>query len=357
MPGIASNTRTSLAAAAELYAALGWAVVPLHEVDASGRCSCGRNCENSRGKHPRLNEWQDLATDDVDQVRAWWRQWPNANIGARCGSKSGFIAIDVDPPGGEQALIEHSGGDLPATVESRTGKGRRLFYAITEACTTEPKTRGFKDDGADGKKQESIRLQGGNTGAQCVLPPSMHYLGHRYTWAPGHGPEDIAMAPMPSWVWVEMCRSDKAPPPADTRANRDDSSPWSEFNREDSWDFWLKQWGYTPAGGRGEVRYYTRPGKTAGVSASVGHVRASDGTPALWVFSGNCPELEPDKSYDLAGAYSRIMHRGDFSAAGKSLFSLGYGKKKVVHLEGRVAGLERRIGELESVIRKLTAHG
>lgn len=334
---------------------MGWCLVPLHGIE-HGRCSCGRpECEitpgkpTSAGKHPRLNEWQKHATDDLDQVREWWRQWPNANIGARTGSKSGFVAIDIDPPGGEEAILEHSGGDLPPTVESRTGKGRRLFYALPENCEREPRTVPFKDK--DGN--ESIRMQGG-TGAQCVLPPSMHYLGHRYTWAPGRSPTEIGTAPMPSWVWVEMCRPEKPPPAADSRGDRNPDAPWSEFNREDNWDFWLQQWGYKPAGrGQGEVRYYTRPGKDGGISVSVGHVKGLDGTPALWVFSGNCPDLPSDKSYDLVGAWTRVMHGGDFSAAGKSLVQLGYGKKRVPHLEERVAYLERQTRWLFDALTRL----
>lgn len=341
---------------AEQYAALGWKLVPLHGIER-GQCTCGRpECAikpgkpTSAGKHPRLNEWQKHATDDLDQVRAWWRQWPNANIGVRTGSKSGFVAIDIDPPGGEEALLEHSGGDLPPTVESRTGKGRRLFYAIPENCEVEPRTVPFKD--ANGR--ETIRMQGGNTGAQCVLPPSMHYLGHKYQWAPGRSPLEIGLAPMPSWVWVEMCRPEKPPPAADRRGDRDPDAPWSEFNRADSWDAWLLLWGYKPAGrGQGDVRYYTRPGKDGGISVSVGHVKALDGTPALWVFSGNCPDLPADKSYDLAGAWTRIMHRGDFTEAGKSLFTMGYGKKRVPHLQERVAALEAERAHLLERVAKL----
>lgn len=348
-----SSSKTQLAAAAELYAALGWCIIPIHGIEG-GKCTCGRpDCTTSAGKHPRLNEWQKHATDDLDQVRAWWRQWPQANIGVRTGSKSGFIAIDVDPPNGEAALLEHSGGDLPPTIESKTGKGRRLFYGIPENCTVEPRTCPFKD--AD--SHETIRMQGGNTGAQCVLPPSLHYSGRRYEWAPGRSPDEIGLAPMPGWVWVEMCRPEKAPPTEGAR-DRHPDAPWSEFNREDSWDFWLQQWGYKPAGGRGDVRYYTRPGKDGGVSVSVGHVKALDGTPALWVFSGNCPDLPADKSYDLAGAWTRIMHRGDFTEAGKLLAKLGYGKKRVPHLEERVALLERQVRYLHEELKKLkTSHG
>jgi hypothetical protein len=340
-----TQATTRLAEAAELYAALGWSVIPLHDVQAS-RCSCGRECGNSRGKHPRIGEWQKHATDDADQVQAWWRKWPNANIGVQLGSKSGFVGIDIDPPNGEAVLLAISNGDLPPTLTMRTGKGRRLLYAIHDGVLTEPRTVAFQDQ--DGL--ESIRLQGGATGAQCVMPPSLHYSGRHYEWT--LGPDDITPAPMPSWLVAEMCRPEK-PAPADSRP-RDDSAPWTDFNKRESWQGWLTDWGFKPAGGYGDVRYYTRPGKQAGVSVSVGHCRSADDTPAMYVFSGSIRDLPAGKTYDLFGAYARIQHGGDFSRAASALLDLGYGQRRVAKgLEDRVAMLERRLKELE----QKTGHG
>ncbi len=329
---------------AAYYAALGWQVIPLHDLARGGRCSCGRDCGNSAGKHPRLNEWQKHATDDVEQVKAWWRDWPHANIGVRLGSGSGFVGIDIDPPGGEQALLDISHGDLPPTLEMRTGKGRRLLYGIPESLTMEPATVGFKDDNGE----ESIRLQGGRTGAQCVMPPSMHYLGHRYEWV--HGPETRGLAPMPDWLILEMCKPaqrDVGWGEAGERKPIDGTEPWTAFNKRDSWTEWLTKWGYRFAGGTGDTRYFTRPGKTGGVSVSLGHYQCNDGTPALYVFSGNCPNLDAGKCYDLFGAFARHEFGGNFSAAAKMLLERGYGEKRASY-EDRIKSLERRVAELEA---------
>jgi len=196
--------------------------------------------------------------------------------------------------------------------------------------------------------QETIRLQGGATGAQCVMPPSMHYLGHRYEWI--RGPEQYAIALMPQWLVVEMCRP-KQPDWNDAGDRRpiDGTEPWSAFNRGekgDNWHKWLvEDWGYKPAGGSGDTRYYTRPGKTGGISVSVGHYRCRDGTPALYTFSGNCPSLPGAKCYDLFGAYTRIEHDGDFQKAARWLLDRGYGQRRV-SLEERVRRLEQLVAEL-----------
>jgi hypothetical protein len=48
--------------------------------------------ENAK-KPPMFREWQIQATRDEDQIRNWWGQWPNANIGRPADG----LAVDVDP--------------------------------------------------------------------------------------------------------------------------------------------------------------------------------------------------------------------------------------------------------------------
>lgn len=358
-----------LAAAALAYASLGWQVVVLHELRADLTCSCGRDCGNSRGKHPRLPAWQDRATDDPAAVADQWAAFPRSNVGVRAGSGSGIVGVDVDPPRGEEFLAAVSGGDLPPTLEMTTGKGRRLLYAIPDGLEAEPRTVCFQEVDETGKKVEAVRLQGGTSGAQFVMPPSRHYLGHEYAWVPGRGPNDVEAAPMPGWMVAEMCRPQQAVwDGADESRKADPESPWVAFNKRDAWHDWLLDWGYKPAGGREGVRYYTRPGKDAGVSVSVGHYRAKDGTPALYTFSGNCPDLPGSKCFDLFGAYARVEHGGDFSRAARFLLDQGYGSRRAaggleevrrqVADQGReIAQLKRQVAELTRALAAGVGHG
>lgn len=83
------------------------------------------------GKHPRLTGWQEHATREPEQIRAWGRRWPHANIGGAAGAKSGRVVLDVDPRhGGDVSLelLEHEHGSLPETQEALTGSGGRHFY-------------------------------------------------------------------------------------------------------------------------------------------------------------------------------------------------------------------------------------
>jgi hypothetical protein len=62
------------------YAGRGWPVFPCNPTD----------------KRPLISNGFYSATTDEDQIRAWWRRWPNAMIGVRMGVTSGVWAIDPD---------------------------------------------------------------------------------------------------------------------------------------------------------------------------------------------------------------------------------------------------------------------
>src|SRR5687767_14599460 len=81
------------------YAARGWPVFPCHPND----------------KRPRINGptkgegGYKLASTDPEQIRKWWRTWPDAMIGVPTGQAVGAVVLDLDPKDGktpEQVLHE-----------------------------------------------------------------------------------------------------------------------------------------------------------------------------------------------------------------------------------------------------------
>ncbi len=63
------------------------------------------------------------------------------------------------------------------------------------------------------------------------------------------------------------------------------------------------------------TEYWTRPGKTDGVSATTNY----GGSDLLYVFSSNAEPFEEQKGYAKFTAYALLNHGGDYRAAAKEL--------------------------------------
>lgn len=162
----------------------GICVFPLRWVDA-GRCTCWKadTCD-SPGKHPLTTNGVKGATTDRAQVEQWWRTWPNANIGIATGR--GLLVLDVDEPEGEESLrtLEGQHGPLPVTVETRTGRGRQLY---------------FKGDTANSAGRLGKNLDVRGSGGYVVAPPSHHVSGKDYEWIT-NGLTFDALPSAPVWL-------------------------------------------------------------------------------------------------------------------------------------------------------------
>jgi hypothetical protein len=202
--GLAAGRRC-LNAAAD-YLGRGWAPLALCPPDHVGvGRDHGKTCF-CPGKAPviRWKEYQ-VRLPTSDELRQWWGQQPNANVGIAMGPVSGLVGVDADGPSGETQLSAVSGGDLPDTLEFDTSKGRRLLYAIPPGVTLVTTFKALA-------VAEELRLLG--QGAQTVAPPSRHLSGRDYCWVVGRSPDEIAPAPAPAWLVQAMspgARSDDAP--------------------------------------------------------------------------------------------------------------------------------------------------
>jgi hypothetical protein len=155
--------RRQLLEVALRYAEHGWPVVPLHTPSVSA-CSCRTDTCSSPGKHPRLTRGLHDASADGDQIRAWWRRWPDANVGVVTGAASGLVVLDIDLPDGPASLarLTEEHGPLPATCEQRTGSGGRQLLFAHPGHPVSNRTR--VEPGID------VRGDGG----YIVVPPSLH---------------------------------------------------------------------------------------------------------------------------------------------------------------------------------------
>ena len=163
------STQTILDFALE-YAQNGWPVFPL------------------KGKIPLTSNGFKDATCDQDQIIAWWKKFPDANIGGVTGQVSGKTVLDIDfKHGGYIVLegLEDKHGNLPATLTSQTGGGGRH------------KVFNYDPHIKTGVNVYGSGLDVRNDGGYIVLPPSVHpETGNTYAWEVDT--EEIADAP--AWM-------------------------------------------------------------------------------------------------------------------------------------------------------------
>lgn len=100
-------------------------------------------------------------------------------------------------------------------------------------------------------------------------------------------------------------------------------SPGDDYEARTDWAQILGPAGWTVVFHRGATRYWRRPGKRLGISATTG---ARDDRDRLYVFTTST-EFNAETPYTKFGAYALLEHGGDHSAAAKALHAAGYGQR------------------------------
>jgi hypothetical protein len=187
----------SLAEMAVFYAQRGWAVFPVAPRDKVPLIKGGTGCK--------------AATSNLAQVRRWWTETPDANIGLHCGPQSGIWVLDVDAGSGgfdTLAMLEDEHGLLPRTLQSKTGGGGMHFFWRWPAAGGDGIRNSVGLRMADGARYPGIDLRA--FGGYVVVPPSVHSSGRRYEW-------EVQVNPIPAPAWlvtlIQRREDPIAPPP------------------------------------------------------------------------------------------------------------------------------------------------
>jgi KaiC/GvpD/RAD55 family RecA-like ATPase len=148
--------------AALTYASWGWHVLPLIPND--------KRPASAHGVHD--------ATTDENQIRAWWAQNPNYNIGIAAGEKSGIVVFDIDPRNGggdswDDFTAEH--GAVPDGICQQTAGGGEHHIAQWREGLKSCELRPGVDFLANGRYF-------------VVAPSSVN--GRDYTWEESSDPTD-----------------------------------------------------------------------------------------------------------------------------------------------------------------------
>lgn len=116
--------------------------------------------------------------------------------------------------------------------------------------------------------------------------------------------------------------------PRDTRDPIDGTTPGDDYENKTDWADILTPAGWTFLFQSGRTRYWRRPGKSLGMSATTGNAEDRD---RLFVFTSST-EFEQETPYTKFGAYALLNHNGDHSAAASALRKDGHGTEPKVHV-------------------------
>jgi len=155
-----------------------------------------------RDKQPATEHGCKDATTDPAIIRQWWRLQPDCNIAIATGTPSKVFAIDVDglAAEGELRRLEAEHGELPATIEAITPRGRHVYFRTPQSPV----------GNSAGKIAPGVDARG--TGGYCLAPPSIHPTGRRYAWSVDCAK---AFAEAPSWLLQRVAEpADKKKTPA-----------------------------------------------------------------------------------------------------------------------------------------------
>ena len=107
------------------YARYGWSVIPVHSVVA-GRCTCRRTECPSPAKHPSIR-WEPAMDHPATpkHIAAWWKRWPDANVGIVTGTVSCLAVVDVGQRDGQCCRLERRCRGKNEVHRARLGEGDR----------------------------------------------------------------------------------------------------------------------------------------------------------------------------------------------------------------------------------------
>lgn len=181
------STRINRCDIALAYAARGWSVIPLVPGGKVPLLSTGQ---------PQIYQKRIPTTDEI---KGWWKQWPDANIGIMTGIVSNLAVIDVD---GEVGLRSASTLNLPSTLTVISG---RLPFGSAKHLYYQYPAEGIRND-QNGKLGKKVDIRG--DGGYVVAPCSLHKSGNYYTFFGGFQRYRDNPAPFPTKL-LELLRGSR----------------------------------------------------------------------------------------------------------------------------------------------------
>ncbi|WP_327703607.1 bifunctional DNA primase/polymerase [Streptomyces decoyicus] len=228
------------------------------------------------------------------------------------------------PSGGRHFRARVTGAPVPGNTKLAS----RL--ALEDEYTPEERQRLAEKPNA---KIIRVQIETRGEGGYGLVEPShgaAHSSGRPYLLLAG-GPDTIPDIDSGTMAAIRnICRMVDTLPKAETAktAPRDirplpggGVRPGEDFEARTDWADILQPEGWTFIHQGGSTRYWRRPGKAKGISATTGHASDRD---RLYVFTSST-EFIPESPYTKFGAYALLRHGGNHKAAAAALRSQGFG--------------------------------
>lgn len=312
------------------------------------------------GTKTPLGTWKQHQTTraDPDQLRTWF-QAGHPGLGIVCGTVSGDLellefegrAVTEDiVPAFTEACAQTGISDTWTTISTgcaimSPSGGLHLYYRVEGGVdgNTKLAQRHARDD--ELTPDEAHRLTTRNKRPTRVLIETRGEGGFAVT-APSHGPthptgrawRHITGGPHNIPTITTQARDalhiaarslDQLPPPEpipepavlDTDRTSGGLAPGADYNQRGTWRELLESHGWRRVWGDQTHTYWTRPGKTRGVSAVTGGGTGD----YFWCWSSST-ELPTEQALSKWRVYALLEHGGDFHTAAKALKQHGYGQ-------------------------------
>lgn len=230
------------------------------------------------------------------------------------------------PSGGRHFRVRING----APVKGNTKLASRL--AREDELTPEERQKLAEKPNA---KIIRVQIETRGEGGYGLVEPSagtVHNTGRPYVRLTG-GPGTIPTIDSDAMDAIhEICRMvDSLPKPETTKTAPRDLRPLPEgalrpgedYDARSDWADILQPEGWTFVYQHGQTRYWRRPGKDRGVSATTGHATDKD---RLYVFTTGT-EFQSETPYSKFAAYALLHHNNDFKQAAAALRRLNFGSE------------------------------
>lgn len=133
-----------------------------------------------KAKSPLVDNGFLASTQDEEQIRAWWRRWPDALVGVPMGQRTKLLAIDWDPDKHSDATGEwiqsHADALMSARVHGTLRGGKHYLFRISTGqlyqMGTDIELGGVKRSGLDLRAEGSYiiwwPLHGGSVSGESA---------------------------------------------------------------------------------------------------------------------------------------------------------------------------------------------